>query len=65
MALFCDVEYDHIINIYDVKNIYQVPILLKQQNVGENIMGMLGLKEKYVSNLDKWEVCCSEVCRGG
>ncbi|KAK8805637.1 hypothetical protein WA158_002293 [Blastocystis sp. Blastoise] len=55
LALFCDVDYDHIINIHDVKNIYQVPILLKAQKAGENIMSMLGLKEKYVSNLDHWE----------
>ncbi len=43
ISLFCDIPKDGIIEIRDVDSIYEVPIVLEEQNLGDLIVKMLKL----------------------
>ena len=55
IALFCDVEEDHVLGVPDVSNIYHVPLVLRDQHAGENILKILKL-EGGEEHLERWEV---------
>ena len=46
MALFCNVQASHVIENRDVSSIYEVPLLLEEQNITKKICQRLGLKNK-------------------
>lgn len=53
IALFCDVEYEAVIDLVDVKNIYEVPINIQKQKLDELILERLKLEKKQ-SKMDEW-----------
>ena len=55
IALFCDVEEDHVLGVPDVSNIYHVPLVLRDQHAGESILKILKL-EGGAEHLERWEV---------
>ena len=46
LALFCNVKPSHVIENKDVSSIYEVPLLLEEQNITEMICERLDLKNK-------------------
>ncbi|CAE8642965.1 unnamed protein product [Polarella glacialis] len=49
LSLFCQVAPEHVISMHDVSNLYQVPLLLAEQNVGSIICNHLGLSTSRVA----------------
>lgn len=54
IANFCGVQKDFVISGPDVKNIYEIPLVLEEQKVSEKVLEKLGL-ENTENNLDEWE----------
>ncbi len=56
IALFCDVEEDAVISAHDCQSIYEVPLVLEEQGVGDSIVKRLGLQDKAgVPDLEDWK----------
>ncbi len=53
LSLFCGVPEKNIISGYDVKNLYEIPIVLARQEVAKKVLAKLGLKEKG-KDMKKW-----------
>ncbi len=54
LALFCGVSKDHCVSAPDAKSIYFVPELLEQDNIGNKILKVLGVKSRP-SHLEQWK----------
>lgn len=54
IALFCDVEPRAVIQNVDVETIYEVPLLLEGEGLGDLIVSRLGLKTS-LPELEQWE----------
>jgi CTP synthase len=54
IALFTNVEERGVISLLDVESIYEVPLILRDQGVGELVIEKLGLQTKP-ANLCEWE----------
>ena len=56
IAHFCDVDMGAVINASDASSIYEVPLVLDEQNVGEFIANRIKLDvDTESANLDQWE----------
>lgn len=55
LALFCNVAEEDIISNPDVESIYEVPLLLDEQQTAEKIMAKFELKPKKSKNLKAWK----------
>lgn len=53
IALFCNVHEDQVISDHDVDDIYRIPLVLSQQEVGEKIIRHFGLRRK--TDLKAWK----------
>jgi len=53
IALFCNVRADDIIDNHDVRSVYEVPLVLDAQQVGEKILSKLGLAPRQ-TDLAEW-----------
>ena len=53
LALFCNVHEDQVISDHDVDDIYQIPLILNKQKVGEKIIRHFRLKRS--ADLTKWK----------
>ncbi len=53
-ALFCNVRPGHIISSPDVESVYEIPLVLAEQDLPKKIMKSLGLVEKE-PNLSVWK----------
>jgi len=53
IALFCDVNYDAVIEARNVKNIYEIPIKLAEQKLDEYIVNQFGLQTNPL-DLSEW-----------
>jgi len=54
IALFCNVDEDAVINAPDAKDIYEVPLLFKKQQLGKIILKLLELRYRE-GNLSEWQ----------
>ncbi len=54
LALFCNVQADDVISNPDVKIIYEVPLILSHQNIGDRVLGKLKLKS-IKKDLSEWQ----------
>ena len=54
LATFCNVPKQNIISAPDMPSIYEVPLHLEKQNIGNNILDILGLK-KNKTDLAEWK----------
>jgi len=57
LALFCNVEVNHIFSSPDVKSVYKVPLLLSKANGGLDkvVLKLLGLRPKKHKLLAEWK----------
>lgn len=57
ISRFCGVPEDYIISGPDVSNIYNIPLLLEEQGVGEKVLRSLGMEERKIKDeeLSKWK----------
>lgn len=53
IALFCDVSKLDVISNHDVENVYEVPLVMEAQGLGDNILGKLNLRERK-HDLKEW-----------
>lgn len=53
-ALFCNVEADHIIDSPDVENVYEIPLIFKEQHFDELLLSELKM-EIPAQDLTEWE----------
>lgn len=53
IALFCNVPTTHVISAPDAKSIYQIPLILDDQNVGDLVLKALGLEGRE-ADLAPW-----------
>jgi len=53
IALFCNVQLDAVIQNLDVDNIYEVPLMLEQEGLGNIVMRELGF-EPVAPDLESW-----------
>lgn len=53
-ALFCQVKPEYVLNMHDVSNIWQVPIILQHQNAHETICGHLQLPINHGMDISDW-----------
>jgi CTP synthase len=51
---FCHVQADHVLSVHDVTNVYQVPLLLQQQNLHSMIFQHLKIEPKSGPDLGDW-----------
>ena len=61
IALFCDVEPQAVIGAYDVKSVYEIPILFAQQGVDDTVVRLLHLEKAGPRNLDRWSQMVSRL----
>ncbi len=54
LALFCNVEKDHVIEAIDADTIYRVPILMREEKLDEIVIEKLHLHPKHGPNLERW-----------
>lgn len=53
LALFCDVGKLDVISNHDVESVYEVPLLMESQGMGDNILAKLNMREKK-HDLKEW-----------
>ncbi len=54
LAMFCNVDPDHVINNPDMDSAYEVPLVLEDQGFAQKILLELGLKDRP-AKLDEWK----------
>ncbi len=59
-ALFCNIHPEDVISAPDVDIIYELPLLLKEQNFHNRLLARLGLK-KEKENFSDWEIFVKKV----
>jgi CTP synthase len=55
VALFCNVEEDAVIQSYDVKSIFEVPIVLAKQKMDEIILRKMGMQVGAAPEMTEWK----------
>lgn len=55
ISLFCMVPASHVVSVHDVSNLYQVPLLMKQQNVPALVLNVLKVHKMPPETLPAWE----------
>lgn len=63
IALFCDVERRGVIPMPTAKVLYEIPLLLEKENVGEYLVQRLNLQPKKAPSYTAWEKLVSETNR--
>jgi CTP synthase len=54
IAKFCNVSMNAVIESLDAKTIYEVPFLMKEEELDKVVLEKLGLPTKSVAKLEKW-----------
>ncbi|MDD2619219.1 MAG: CTP synthase [Syntrophomonadaceae bacterium] len=60
LALFCDVDREAVIQLKDASSIYEVPLMLAQEKLDQEVIKRLGLRCP-VADLGEWEEIVSKV----
>jgi CTP synthase len=55
ISLFCDVEIDHVIPVVTAQSLYEVPLLLEENGVGEKILKYFKLQQRRKPDWTDWE----------
>jgi CTP synthase len=53
-ALFCNVRPEHIVSSPDLPSVYEIPLVLHEQKLDENILKLLGMEVRQ-PKLDEWQ----------
>lgn len=60
LAVFCGVKPEHVISAPDVSSIYEIPIKLEQQDIGNKVLSLLNISAKK-SNMSDWKFFVSRI----
>jgi CTP synthase len=55
LALFCNVDFNSVIEAIDAATIYDVPLLMLEENLDQTVLSKLHLPNKKEPNLVKWK----------
>ena len=55
IALFTNVKKDAVFSVQDVDSIYEIPLVLNSQGLGEQVIKRLGMKPKHCADLSDWQ----------
>jgi len=55
ISVFCNISPEDVISAPDIESIYEVPLNLEKENLVNQILEKLNLKEKRKGNLDDWK----------
>jgi CTP synthase len=55
LALFCNVQFNCVIEAMDADTIYDIPLLMKKEKLDERVISKLKLNPKFPSELDHWK----------
>jgi CTP synthase len=55
IGLFCDVEAKAVIPLVTTNVLYEVPLLLEREGLGEHVLGRLGLQSRHRPDWSAWE----------
>ncbi|MDR1012333.1 MAG: CTP synthase [Coxiellaceae bacterium] len=55
IALFTNVDKQAVISLVDIDNIYQIPLIMREQGIGEIVINKLALMQQNQLNLSVWE----------
>ncbi|MFO7923626.1 MAG: CTP synthase [Bacteroidales bacterium] len=61
VALFCNVEYNSVIESIDVSTIYEVPLLMQKENLDGTVLRKLNLQEGNKPEMKPWKQFVSKV----
>ena len=61
ISLFCNVNYENVIETVDVKTIYEAPISFHKEKFDERVLSFFNIKNKMKPNLSKWKSITSRV----
>jgi len=56
VALFCNVEYDAVIESADMKTIYEVPIRMQEEGLDRIVLRKLGIEDTRKAEMDDWNM---------
>ena len=54
IALFCDVEQHAVVPMVTAENLYQIPLLLEEREVGQTLMDRLGIQARQKPDWEPW-----------
>ncbi len=54
LALFCNVEKEHVIEAIDADTIYRVPVLMQEEKLDQIVIDKLELTPKHSPNMERW-----------
>jgi CTP synthase len=55
LALFCNVDYDCVIEAKDTDTIYAVPLLMQEEKLDEQVLNKLHLNTEKTANMEEWK----------
>ncbi|MDZ7843847.1 MAG: CTP synthase [Anaerolineales bacterium] len=55
IALFCDVEQKAVIPMETADNLYQIPLMLEENSVGDLIMKRMGIEARQQPSWEEWQ----------
>lgn len=61
VALFCNVEYDAVIESADMKTIYEVPIRMQEEGLDRIVLRKLGIEDTRKAEMDDWNAFLSKL----
>jgi len=61
ISLFCNVEYENVIETVDVRTIYEAPITFFKEKFDERVLVYFKIKSRKSPNLKKWKNITSKV----
>ncbi len=61
IALFSNLQVDHVISVWDAETIYEVPLILHDQHLDEIICRRLNLTDLKPADLSDWKKICEEL----
>ncbi len=63
IALFCDVNKESVIPMVTADNLYKVPLLLEEANVGELVLKRLELQSKQTPDWAQWDLIVQKISK--
>ena len=61
IALFCDVDEEAVITAKDVKSIYEVPLVLREEGLDSIVIKQLALPQDTTCEVDRWEALVERI----
>jgi CTP synthase len=61
ISLFCNVDFENVIETVDVKTIYEAPISFHKEKLDNQVLSHFGINKKREPNLNKWRNITSRI----